>query len=158
MGQRVSGFDFSSVRQTIIAKGGTAEQADNALRDMLIILHAVEDTGEPHAITKAADQALHGLLLDTALVMRFSGTVFGAGHVLVHDPRAYGTPAFDVAWQNTRAAFAKHGIDLPADYRSGAEGQRSAESCLIQAAAMSGLQAESCLVQVAHLKEMQAAA
>lgn len=131
MGLKVSNLNFASLKQVMIDKGVSQEKADACWADLLIILHALEDTGLPHAVTEGADEALHTITNDTAALLRVSAAIHGVGAVIAHDPQAYGTAEFDVAWANTCAAFAKRGIKLTTDYRSDVGGFRSAASCLV---------------------------
>ncbi|RUQ59755.1 hypothetical protein EJ913_31015 [Azospirillum doebereinerae] len=125
----------------MLDKGVPQAEVDACWADLLILLHATEDTGLAHAMTEGADKALHELVSDTAGLLRISAAVLGAGRVLAHDPRAYGTPAFDLTWERTRAAFARHGVDLPADYRSDVGNFRSAATCLVFPGGIAELQA-----------------
>lgn len=134
---KVSGYDFDRYKEAMVVRFGFSEQArDSSWHDLTIILRALEtEPAQKFALTAGADDALHGLLLDTAGHYRFSEAVFGAGAVVVHDPFAYGTPEFEVAWQNTRAAFAAEGVDLPADYMAATPrpiaDPRRAEACFL---------------------------
>lgn len=141
MGIRVANIDFSPYKQAMLDKGMSQTEAEACWADLLVLLHATEDTGSPHAMTEGADKALHELVNDTAGLLRVSAAILGAGRVLVHDPRAYGTPEFDATWENTRAAFARRGINLPADYRSDRGGFRSAATCLVSPTLIADLQA-----------------
>lgn len=130
MGNRVAAYDFGPLKQKMIASGLSDDEANRCLGDLLIILHDAEATGRPHAMTEGADRALHLMIEDMEELRKFSAAVFGAGKVMTHDPDAYGTEAFDQAWENTRDAFAMSGIELPADYRSDRGGFRSAAVCI----------------------------
>ncbi len=141
MGIRVANIDFAQHKQSMIDKGMAQIEVEACWADFLILLHATEDTGLSHAMTEGADKALHELTNDTAALLRVSAATLGAGRVLAHDPRAYGTAEFDKAWENTRAAFARHGVDLPADYQSDRGGFRSAASCLVAPTLIADLQA-----------------
>lgn len=141
MGIKVANIDFSPYKQAMLDKGIAQTEVDACWADLLVLLHATEDTERPHAMTEGADKALHELVNDTAGLLRVSAAILGAGRVLAHDPRAYGTPEFDATWENTRAAFAKHGVDLPSDYRSDRGGFRSAANCLVMPSVVAELQA-----------------
>ncbi|SMF42982.1 hypothetical protein SAMN02982917_2172 [Azospirillum oryzae] len=141
MGIRVANTDFSSYKQAMIDKGISQAEVEASWSDLLVLLHATEDTGRAHAMTEGADKALHELVSDTTGLLRISAAILGAGRVLAHDPRAYGTPEFDATWENTRAAFAKQGVDLPADYRSDRGGFRSAANCLVMPTLIAEIQA-----------------
>lgn len=130
MGIRVSNFDFSPFKQAMLSKGYAQEHVDACFADLLILLHDAEDTGRAHAVTEGADAAFHFIVSDTVGLLRLSAAILGVGQVIAHDPSVYGTPEFDLAWENTRAAFARHGIDLPADCRSDRGSFRSAASCI----------------------------
>lgn len=141
MGVKVSNINFSPYKQAMLDKGVSQAEADACWADLLVLLHATEDTGLCHAMTEGADKALHELVLDTAGLLRISAAILGVGNVLVHDPRAYGTPEFDQAWVRTRTAFAKHGVELTVDYRSDRGGFRSAAACLLPPVPLVQLQA-----------------
>lgn len=141
MGIRVASVDFSIYKKKMLDKGMTQDEVDACWADFLILLHATEDTGLSHAMTEGADKALHELTNDTAGLLRISAAIIGAGRVLAHDPLAYGTPEFDASWGRTRAAFARHGIDLPINYQSDRGGFRSAASCLVSPSIIADLQA-----------------
>ncbi|PWC48168.1 hypothetical protein TSA6c_17230 [Azospirillum sp. TSA6c] len=130
MGIKVSNFDFSPFKLAMLNKGHTQEHVDACFADLLILLHDAEDTGRTHAMTEGADSAFHFIVSDTAGLLRLSAAVHGVGMVMAHNPHVYGTMEFDAAWDNTCAAFARHGIDLPADYQSDRGGFRSAASCI----------------------------
>ncbi|MBP2304583.1 hypothetical protein [Azospirillum melinis] len=141
MGIGVANIDFSPYKQAMLDKGFSQTEVDACWADLLVLLQATEDTGLAYAMTEGADRALHELVSDTAGLLRVSAAILGAGRVLAHDPRAYGTPEFDATWENTRAAFAKHGVDLPADYRSDRGSFRSAANCLVMPSVVAELQA-----------------
>lgn len=141
MGIRVANIDFSPYKQAMLEKGVSQAEIEACWADLLVLLHATEDTGRAHAMTEGADKALHELVSDTAGLLRVSAAILGAGRVLAHDPRAYGTPEFDATWENTCAAFAKHGVDLPTDYRSDRGGFRSAATCLVMPNLIADIQA-----------------
>lgn len=140
MGTKISDFDFSPFKQDMLAKGISQEEVDACWADLLVILHDAEDTGRDHAMTEGADRAFHFVVSDTVGLLRLSAAVLGAGQIMVHDPRAYGTLEFDQAWENTRAAFARHGIDLAADYRSDVGSFRSAASCIRRSVGIADIQ------------------
>lgn len=140
MGIKVGNYDFSPFKQAMLEKGSSQAEVDACWADLLILLHDAEDTGHSHAMTEGADKAFHFVVSDTVGLLRLSAAVHGAGQVMSHAPYAYGTPAFDAAWENTRAAFAKHGIDLPADYRSDAGGFRSAAACIREGRSIAEIQ------------------
>lgn len=128
MGIMVSNFDFSPFKQVMLNVGHSPAHVDACFADLLILLHDAEDTGRAHAMTEGADEALHAILADRMAWRRLGVAIHPAG--MVHDANAYGTPAFSAAWENTRAAFAHHGIDLAADYTSDVGNFRSAAACL----------------------------
>lgn len=130
MGIKVGNFDFGPFKKAMLDKGASQERVDACFADLLVLLHDAEDAGRSHAMTEGADEAFHFVVSDTIGLLRLSAAVLGAGQVMAHRPGIYGTPEFDAAWENTRAAFAKHGIDLPADYRSDVGGFRSAATCV----------------------------
>jgi hypothetical protein len=140
MGVRVSNIDFSSYKQALLDRGVDHSKVDACWADLLTLLHATEDTGLAHAMTEGADMAFHELASDTAGLLRVSAAILGAGRVMVHDPRAYGTAEFDKAWENTRAAFAKHGVELASDYRADVGEFRSAATCLVRPEGIAELQ------------------
>ena len=141
MGSKIAKYDFSAFKEAMLAKGISKDEVENWWGDLLILLHAVEDTGRAHAMSEGADKALHEITSDTAALLSFSARIFGGGSVLVHDPRSYGTSAFDDAWENSRAAFREHGIDVAADYRSDVGSFRSAATCLVNVCSIADLQA-----------------
>ena len=141
-------YDFTRYRDAMVERFGFSEtDRDAAWADLTIILQAMEaNPTKPFALTVAADNALHGLVLDTVGLMRFSEAVFGPGAVVVHDPFAYGTPEFDEGWANTRAAFRAAGAqEPPANYRDASN-------------APVGLRPMACLVQVRRMEDIRAAA
>lgn len=140
MGIKVSNFDFSPFKDAMLSKGVSQEKADACWADLLILLHDAEDTGRAHAMTEGADEAFHFVVSDTIGLLRLSAAVLGAGRVMAHRPGVYGTPEFDAAWENTRAAFAKHGVSLPSDYRSDVGGFRSAASCIREGRSIAEIQ------------------
>ncbi len=150
MGKVVS-YDFSRYQETMVSRFGHTEDESNASwSDLKIILNAMEKNPEKtYALTAGADNALHPLLLDTAGLVRFSGQVFGAGTLMMHDPFCYGTPEFEAAWQNTREAFAAHGIELPVDYRVNEASSRDAETCVLNVNRV----AETCVINVSRVAE-----
>lgn len=131
MGIKITNFDFEPFKRVMLDKDVSQDKVDACWADLLVLLHAMEDTGIPHAMTEGADEALHVITNDTVALLSVSAAIHGVGKVIAHDPQAYGTPEFDIAWENTRAAFAEHGIKLTADYRSDVGGFRSAASCLV---------------------------
>lgn len=144
----VSNYDFSRYREAMVERFGFSEgDRDAAWADLAIILEALEaDPSKPYALTVAADNALHALVLDTAGLIRFSEAVFGEGAMAVHDPFAYGTPEFDAGWDNTRAAFRAAGaVEPPVNYRDAA-------------GAPAGLQPMACIFRVQRMAEIRAAA
>lgn len=148
MSGAVSGYDFSRHRDAMVERFGFSEtDRDAAWSDLMIILKALEaDQSRPFALTVAADNALHTLVIDTAGLLRFSEAVFGTGAVVVHDPFAYGTPEFDRGWENTRAAFRAAGAaEPPVNYRDAA-------------GAPIGLRPMACIVTVRRMDEILAAA
>lgn len=128
MGVRVLNFDFSPFKQAMLNKGHEQGHVEACFADLLILLHDAEDTGRAHAMTEGADQALHAILEDATAFRGLGAALHGVG--MIHDANAYGTTAFAAAWENTRAAFAKRGVDLPSDYRSSVGGFRSAAACI----------------------------
>lgn len=128
MGINVNDFDFSTFKQAMLDKGHSQEHVNACFADLLILLHDAEDAGRAHAMTEGADEALHFVLEDRLAWRRLGVAIHGVE--MIHDANAYGTPAFSAAWENTRAAFARHGIDLPADYLSDVGGFRSAANCI----------------------------
>lgn len=155
MASKIDSLDFSRYKTAMIEREGYSQDvAEESWRDLLVLLNAMEAEPEKSfALTVSADRALHGLLLDTVGHFKFSTAVFGAGKIVVHDPYAYATPEFDAAWENTRAAFAKVGLDLPADYRNQPKVRKDneqAEVCLVAVRE----QAEVCLVSVREQAEV----
>jgi len=128
MGIKVSNFDFSPIKQAMVSEGHAPAHVEACFADLLILLHDAEDTGRAHAMTEGADEALHAVLADRMAWRRLGTAIHGAE--MIHDANAYGTPAFAAAWENTRTAFANHGIELAADYRSDVGGFRSAGACI----------------------------
>lgn len=136
MSSKIFHYDFNKHKISMIDRHGfSPEECEKSWKDLLIILSALEkEPDKTFALTVGADQALHGLLLDTVGHLRFSEAIFGTGSIVVHDPFAYGTPTFDAAWQRTRAAFAAEGIALPAHYLANGQNlpdPRRAEACFI---------------------------
>ncbi|MFS2013724.1 hypothetical protein ACCD06_28285 [Azospirillum sp. CT11-132] len=128
MGSKVMDFDLSPFKKAMIDSGHTADHVEACFADLLIILHDAENTGRAHAMTEGADEALHCVLADRLAWRRLGVAIHGVE--MIHDANAYGTPAFGAAWENTRAAFAHHGIELPVDYLSDVGGFRSAATCV----------------------------
>lgn len=141
MGIKVANFDFSPFKNAMLSKGNSEAEVSACFDDLLILLHDAEDTGRSHAMTEGADRAFHVIVNDTAGLLRLSAAVHGVGMVMAHNPYVYGTPEFDAAWENTRAAFAKHGIDLSADYSSDRGNFRSAAICVREARSITEIQA-----------------
>lgn len=155
MASKIDSLDFSRYKTAMIEREGYSQEvAEESWRDLLVLLNAMEaEPDKAFALTVSADRALHGLLLDTVGHFKFSTSVFGAGKIVVHDPYAYATPEFDAAWENTRTAFAKVGLDLPADYRNQPKARKDsqqAEVCLVSVRE----QAEVCLVSVREQAEV----
>lgn len=145
---KVLNYDFTRYRDAMVERFGFSEaDCAAAWADLTIILCAMEaNPTKPFALTAAADNALHSLVLDTAGLMRFSEAVFGPGAVAVHDPFAYGTPQFDEGWENTRAAFRAAGAhEPPANYRDASN-------------TPAGLRPMACLVQVLRMEDIRIAA
>ena len=141
MGIKVANFDFSPFKDAMLGKGHSASEVSACFDDLLVLLHDAEDTGRNHAMTEGADRAFHVIVNDTAGLLRLSAAVHGVGMVMAHNPYVYGTPEFDAAWQNTRAAFAKHGIELNQDYRADRGSFRSAAICVREARSITEIQA-----------------
>lgn len=155
MASKIDGLDFSQYKKAMVEREGySPEVAEESWNDLVILLKAMEaEPSRSFAMTVSADRALHGLLLDTVGYFRFSTTVFGADKFLVHDPYAYATPEFDEGWDNTREAFAKVGMTLPATYRdqiSETAAGEKAEICLVSARD----KAEICLVSAREKAEI----
>ena len=145
---KVLNYDFTRYRDAMVERFGFSEaDRDAAWADLAIILCALEaNPTKPFALTVAADNALHSLVLDTAGLMRFSEAIFGEGFVVTHDPFAYGTPPFDAGWENTRSAFRAAGTqEPPANYRDAA-------------GAPAGLRPMACLVEVRRMEDIRVAA
>ncbi|CAO3407830.1 hypothetical protein [Azospirillum largimobile] len=145
---KVLDYDFTRYRDAMVERFGFSEaDRDAAWADLTIILCAMEtNPTKPFALTAAADNALHSLVLDTAGLMRFSEVVFGPGAVAVHDPFAYGTPQFDEGWANTRAAFRAAGaLEPPANYRDASN-------------TPVGLRPMACLIEVRRMEDIRVAA
>lgn len=128
MGIKVSNFDLSPFKQAMLSEGHNLDHVDACFADLLVLLHDAEDTDRAHAMTEGADEALHFVLADRLAWRRLGDAIHGVE--MIHDANAYGTPAFSAAWENTRAAFAHHGIELAAEYRSDVGNFRSAAACL----------------------------
>lgn len=128
MGAAVSSFDFSPFKRAMLNEGHAPDYVNACFGDLTILLHDAEDTGRAHAMTEGADKALHVILADRMAWRRLGVAIHGVE--MIHDANAYGTPAFGAAWENTRSAFAAHGIDLAADYRLNVGSFRSAAACL----------------------------
>ncbi|CAO99329.1 hypothetical protein FE88_08070 [Azospirillum brasilense] len=125
-------YDFSKHKSALQKRTGfTADQNERAWADLGILLEGMQkNPSAPFPVTAAADEALHLLLEDDAAISDLTVSLFGDGATIIHDPTAYGTPAFASAWANTRGAFAAHGVDLPADYRDADKSDpRSAAAC-----------------------------
>lgn len=137
-------------------EGAQPADAEAAWHDLIIILAAMErEPSKSFALTRDADKALHGFALDTAALVRFSAAAFGAGTIITHDPWAWGTDDYAVAWANTRAAFIEHGIVLPENYQSCRPGDRKgAEMCVMNV----GKMAEMCVINVQQIADLQMAA
>lgn len=145
---KVLNYDFSRYRAAMVERFGFSEaDRDAGWADLMIILRAMENNpAKPFALTVAADNALHSLVLDTAGLLRFSEAIFGVGVVVTHDPFAYGTPAFDAGWENTRAAFRDAGaLEPPVNYRDAANAPAS-------------LRPMACIMGVRSMDEIRAAA
>lgn len=128
----VSAYNFEKHKTAMVERHGHSEEyRDRAWADLTIILEAIEaEPDKRFALTVAADDALHVLLLDTAGHYLFSRAAYGRGNILTHNPYVYGTPAFSEAWQNTRVAFSKAGISLSEEYSLG-DSPRSAMACYV---------------------------
>jgi len=145
---KILSYDFSRHREAMVERFGFSEaDRDAAWVDLTIILCALEaNPTKPFALTVAADNALHSLVLDTAGLLRFSETIFGVGAVAAHNPFEYGTPKFDEGWENTRAAFRAAGaLEPPANYRDASN-------------APVGLRPMACVMQVLRMEDIRAAA
>lgn len=124
---------FEQIRRDLQAKDGmTAAAADQAV-DLyaktleLVQLYPAETICPP----AAADKALHHHFSRPARYMADCVALFD-GKVLDHDPDAFGTPEFRVAWTRTRTLFNEHyGIDLPADPDARDVGPLSATACFV---------------------------
>jgi len=156
---KIDGVDFGRYKHAMVERFGFTEvERDSSWNDLMIILNAMErEPQKSFALTVGADHALHGLLLDTMGHFQISQSVFGPGALMIHDPFAYGTPAFVEAWENTRAAFAAEGIELPADWRAGAAkpDARSAEACVmsVQQVSDASRNAEACVLTVGQVAD-----
>lgn len=170
MASKIDSLDFGRYKKVMVDREGySPEIAEASWRDLIVILKAMEaEPSKAFAMTVGADRALHGLLLDTVGHFRFSTEVFGAGTIVAHDPYAYDTPEFDAGWENTRQAFAKVGVELPADYRNqstSGTGEDRAEMCLVSVAEQAAMcllsvetQAAMCLVSAKATRELVDAA
>ena len=144
---KVSEYDFGRYKVSMVERFGFSEEdCQKYWNDLLIIFRGMEDfPDKKYALTVGADQALHILLLDTVGHYRFSEEIFGNGSLVVHDPFAYGTPEFEIAWENTRAIFAAEGIVLPSDYTAAVPRRpgdtRRAEACFLWVACQADLRA-----------------
>ncbi len=157
---KIDSINFDRYKKAMVERFGFSEvERDSSWSDLMIILNAMEREPEKaFALTVGADRALHGLLLDTMGHVQISQAVFGPGALVIHDPFAYGTPEFVKAWENTRAAFAAEGIELPVDWRSDAAtpaGDRDAESCFVAVHITDAARnAEACLIAVKQAAEI----
>lgn len=165
MGSKISGFDFSPFKQAMLNKGIPQAEVDACFSDLMVILHDAEDNNRPHAMTEGADRAFHYVVSDTVGHLRLSAAIHGAGMVMVHNPHAYGTPEFEAAWENTRAAFAKHDIELASDYRADRDTFRSAAACIREARSVNEIQssvgfrsAAACIREARGIADIQQAA
>lgn len=110
----VESVDFSRHHALLVGRHGvSADLADEGFRHLRILLAAAQaQPNKAYALTKAGDIALHALVGDTMGLIGLSRDLFGEGRILAHDPFAWGTDAFAVAWENSRAAFAEAGVSL----------------------------------------------
>lgn len=116
--------------------------------DLEIILKAMEaQPDQKFAVTGLADTVLHNLL-DTSELADYMRDNFGADAIPHHDPNAWGTEEYAIAWQNTRAAFAARGIELEADPAATRSDGREAKVCFLSVGRTDGRHAEVCFLSV----------
>lgn len=121
--------------------------------DLEIILKAIEaQPDQKFAVTGLADTVLHSLL-DMPELAQYMCDTFGPDAIAHHDPEAWGTDEYAVAWANTRRAFAAHGIELEADAAAtrahgGRTDGRQAELCFMSIGRTDGRHAELCFFAV----------
>ncbi len=110
----VENVDFGKHRDLLVGRHGQDPAVvDEGFRHVRILLAAAQRRPDrAYALTKAGDVALHALVGDTMGLIDLSRRLFGEGRILAHNPFAWGTAEFAVAWENTRSAFAEAGISL----------------------------------------------
>lgn len=125
-------FDNSKIRGITEMRLGS-KKSNESWSDLIVILSYLKDNPDQYVpVTESADEALHDILLDTPTHLALSEAIFGRGAVISHDPNAYGTDAFAMAWANTRAAFASNGINLPENYtEADASSRHRAATCWV---------------------------
>lgn len=105
-------FDFTSHREAMAARMGH-DGRPGSWRHLSVVLTALAaEPDKAFALTEGAEPAAHDLMLDTEAVIGYSRAV-RPGHVLAHNPYAWGTDEFAAALENTAQAFHRAGLPRP---------------------------------------------
>ncbi|WP_147395138.1 hypothetical protein [Azospirillum cavernae] len=114
--KNVIDVDFTKHENAMVKRFNHPEELrDTGFRHLKAILSDAQKH-QPcryYALPYAADQAMHVLLLDNLFVHRISEQLFGDDHLIAHDPFPPEGPQRVTAWDNTRAALAAAGIEMP---------------------------------------------
>ncbi len=136
--------------------GLSAAELAQGQADLDVILTAMEARpDQKFAVTGLADTVLHSLL-DTPEMAQYMRNTFGADAIPHHDANAWGTEEYAAAWENTRTAFAAHGIELEADPAATRADGRQAEFCFVTVGRQDGRHAEFCFLTVGRTDGRQA--
>lgn len=114
--QKIALLDLSAVRADLVCRDGllpaTADEAISLYRQFLTLCAQHDDT--PVCPPSLADKAWHRHIARTAAYRVDCLSIFGAP--LEHDVDAFGTPAFDAAWAETRRLYRdQFGVELEKD-------------------------------------------
>lgn len=146
MTHQIETQDFIRQLPTPIDTGLPPAALAQGRADLDIILHAMEaQPDRKFAVTGLADTVLHRLL-EMPEMAQYMRDAFGKDAIADHNAEAWGTEEYAIAWQNTRQAFAAHGIELEANPAATRGDGREAKICFLSAGRADGRHAEICFL------------
>ncbi|KAA0576658.1 hypothetical protein [Azospirillum sp. Sh1] len=123
--RNIKALNLSTIASDLVRQGWSPEAAESAVENYRLFLETIAAHPKAHLVpTRSVDEAWHAHMLRPAAY--YADCMVCFGRIVDHEPGVYGTPAYEAAYQATRA-LVPYGDQMPMNPY--AEGMMAGADC-----------------------------